>query len=291
MRNTLTIIALAGIGAGTLALTGCDSNNSNNITGNPSDKVKYGLNDTGVTQVISTNTPISASVAQPPTINSPPATDHPGQDANQGRDATANNDSDGRAGFSFTKLDDLGQPLANQQATYLAQPWNCVRDNVTGLIWEVKTTNSGLRGFTNKYTWYDPNASTNGGDAGSVGPSDKCGGLANCNTDEYRRFLDAFDNGKGLCGFKHWRVPTREELRSILDYGIVGSKTVAMIDKRFFNDTYPGDHWTSQTAYYNTTNSRFSASEAWEIHFDGGESESHPKSSTEVTVRLVHDME
>lgn len=291
MRNTLTIIALAGIGAGTLALTSCGSNNSDETTTNPPDIVKYGLNDTGVTQVMSTNTPFSSSVAAPPIISSNSVTDHPGQDANQGRDATANDDSDGRAGFSFTKLDAVSQPLANQQATYLAQPWNCVRDNVTGLIWEVKTTNSGLRGFTNKYTWYDPNASTNGGDAGSVGPSDNCGGLTNCNTDEYRRFLDAFDNGKGLCGFKHWRVPTREELRSILDYGIVGSKSVAMIDKGFFNDTYPGDHWTSQTAFYNTTNSSYSGSQAWELHFDVGESESHPKSSTEVTVRLVHNME
>lgn len=42
-----------------------------------------------------------------------PLATHPGQDGDYGRDATANDDRDGHAGFSFTKLDANGKPLAN----------------------------------------------------------------------------------------------------------------------------------------------------------------------------------
>jgi len=40
-----------------------------------------------------------------------PLATHPGQDGDSGRDATANDDRDGHAGFSFTKLDANGKPL------------------------------------------------------------------------------------------------------------------------------------------------------------------------------------
>lgn len=58
-----------------------------------------------------------------------------GDDAQNGRDAddkTKSND-DGRAGFSFTKLAGDGTEL-----TADALSWACVKDNVTGLIWEDK---------------------------------------------------------------------------------------------------------------------------------------------------------
>lgn len=54
------------------------------------------------------------------------------QDAVYGRDSDANNndDADGEAGFSFSKLDQDGNELA-----FSAVDWTCVRDNVTGLTW------------------------------------------------------------------------------------------------------------------------------------------------------------
>ncbi|MCP3952026.1 MAG: hypothetical protein GY697_07375, partial [Desulfobacterales bacterium] len=60
------------------------------------------------------------------------------QDCDQGRDASNNNNSDGHAGFSFTKLDANGNPLVDQSIDYATTPWSCVKDNVTGLVWEVK---------------------------------------------------------------------------------------------------------------------------------------------------------
>jgi len=86
------------------------------------------LNDTGITQCadVSTNG------------LSCPVTNYPNQDAQHGRDVTANDDSDGHAGFSFTKLDTNGNELLAN-----ATDWSCVKDNVTGLIWEVKQGGNG----------------------------------------------------------------------------------------------------------------------------------------------------
>jgi len=53
-----------------------------------------------------------------------------GQDAVYGRDADNKDDTDGEAGFSFSKLDQDGNELA-----FSAVDWSCVRDNVTGLVW------------------------------------------------------------------------------------------------------------------------------------------------------------
>ena len=65
------------------------------------------------------------------------------QDCSHGRDTTHNDNSDGHAGFSYTKLDSNGKPLPDQTVDYATTPWACVKDNVTGLIWEVKTDDGG----------------------------------------------------------------------------------------------------------------------------------------------------
>lgn len=63
------------------------------------------------------------------------------EDAAYGRDADSatNSDTDGHKGFSFTKLDSSGAALADQTQSYATNQWVCVQDNVTGLVWEVKT--------------------------------------------------------------------------------------------------------------------------------------------------------
>ncbi|MFW5969891.1 MAG: hypothetical protein ACOCP9_04575, partial [Halofilum sp. (in: g-proteobacteria)] len=85
--------------------------------------------------------------------------------------------------FDFTKLNDQGQPLSEQEAVYTVTPWSCVRDNVTGLMWEVKTTDGGLRDQNNTYTWHNPDSDENGG---ASGPSDggECSG-SDCGTHAY----------------------------------------------------------------------------------------------------------
>ena len=68
---------------------------------------------------------------------------HPSQDARYGRDAQAMaRIGGGEAGFDFTALNASGQTTP---PTSGATPHPCVRDNVTGLVWEVKTADGGLR--------------------------------------------------------------------------------------------------------------------------------------------------
>ena len=61
------------------------------------------------------------------------------QDCSLGRDLTYSDDEVGHAGFDFTKLDVDGRVLPTE-----AEQWHCVQDNVTGLVWEIKTNDGGL---------------------------------------------------------------------------------------------------------------------------------------------------
>ncbi len=71
---------------------------------------------------------------------------------------------------SYTKLDGSGVALPDSSAS-----WIMVKDNVTGLVWEMKTNKDGVKNYNdphdadNDYTWYDSNPATNGGNAGTSG--------------------------------------------------------------------------------------------------------------------------
>ena len=70
------------------------------------------------------------------------------QGCSNGLDLSNGDDSDGKAGFSYTKLDVDGNDLSAS-----AVSWSCVRDNITGFIWEIKTDDGGVRDKDNKYFW------------------------------------------------------------------------------------------------------------------------------------------
>ncbi|MGZ8217457.1 Lcl domain-containing protein [Methylomagnum sp.] len=164
----------------------------------------------------------------------------PGQDAQYGRDALLGEDSDGHAGFSFTKIGPAGEELPTS-----ASQWACVRDNVTGLMWEVKTDDGGLRDKDALYTNYS--ASHNPG--GKSGSATDAEGFAKA------------VNADGLCGAKDWRVPTVDELQGLLDYShpLPGPA----IDAAFFPNTANTLHWTA------TPHAR-SAVRGWGVYLDDG---------------------
>jgi hypothetical protein len=112
---------------------------------------------------------------------------HPRQDCRYGRDpaaaAGAPKVGAGAKGFDYTKIANDGSALAATVALG-SNPtdWACTQDNITGLMWEVKTFTSGLRNKAHTYTWYNSTASTNGGTAGTVGAGSTCQTAGRCDT-------------------------------------------------------------------------------------------------------------
>ncbi|PIE69644.1 MAG: hypothetical protein CSA21_01210 [Deltaproteobacteria bacterium] len=166
---------------------------------------------------------------------------------------------------SYTKLDASGNPLPEDAAN-----WVMVRDNVTGLIWEVKENGDGTEDYANphdadnQYTWCDTNPDTNGGNQGTCGEHD---------TED---FIDAL-NSTNFGGHNDWRLPTIQELQTIADY----ARENPAIDTDFFPDTRADFYW-SATTYASST------SVAWRVHFYYGGDEIYYKSST-FRVRAVRD--
>lgn len=92
----------------------------------------------------------------------------------------------------FTKISATGEDLPSS-----ATEWSCVRDNVTGYVWEVKTApGTGLHASEHRYRW------------GGIG-AQQVGTL----------FFDDWNvlvfGSLGLCGFNDWRVPSKAELLSV----------------------------------------------------------------------------
>jgi len=138
------------------------------------------------------------------------------QDCSHGRDLTYNDDSDGHAGFSFTKLDANGDDLPASAAE-----WSCVRDNVTGLIWEKKTEDGGIHDKDNAYRWGGITALG----SGTIGPYYPGWGV-----------LVNGSNAETLCGFSDWRVPTAGELIGLTDFSRT-YVTYISIDSYYFPNT------------------------------------------------------
>ncbi len=244
-------VGYAGLACLLLAIAGCSSSSSSSS----GDSGMLGLNDTGVDWCGDDDA----------NNLSCPVTSFPGQDGDSGRDAAARDGDldklgEGDAGFDFIKLDGDGEHLPASATDH-----TCVLDNVTGLMWEVKQTGTGdLRYADHSYSWYNPDADVNGGDAG-IEDGGFCA-LSDCDT---HAFVNAV-NAAGLCGYDDWRMPTVSELNSIMHRGVTGD---VAIDTDFFPNTVADYYWTSQTSAQDGNEDRawqfdfsipeFSASTAW----------------------------
>lgn len=217
------------------------------------------LNDTGITACADASRNDLAC----------PVNGFPRQDAQIGRDALwkagkLKKVGGGRKGFDYTKLDSHGKPLSKN-----ASSWDCVRDNVTGLVWENKRDDNGLQDKDYVYTWHNPNRKTNGGDAGV-----RDGGFCNASTCDTYAYAKAV-NAKALCGYSNWRLPTKQELASLLDFSIPYPATA--IDSDYFPNTQAFLYWTA-TPYADTSISSF----VWVINF------SNSSYSFEFRKRIFH---
>lgn len=157
------------------------------------------------------------------------------QDAMIGRDATAPYDADGMLGFSYSKVGAYAKSL-------------CVRDNVTGLMWEIKSSTDPLRRKQDKYTNYGDNRA---GDASAFVVS---------------------VNATGLCGYNDWRLPSRHELQSLVNYGVTRAGP-PVIDFMWFPEFLAEPFWTSSSgpkAYMRESSTEKFAIEAWYVSFATG---------------------
>ena len=133
---------------------------------------------------------------------------------------------------SFVKFNAQGQALPDD-----ASSWSMVRDTETGLVWEVKDSKDGSIDYgnphdaDNRYTWYEDNASRNGGDPGMPGEG----------TDT-SDFIGAL-NSQSFGGYSDWRLPSAKELIWVLDRGVDGPLYI-------WSSYFPNaadEYWTATT--------------------------------------------
>ena len=196
------------------------------------------------------------------------------QDCSKGRDANPalNSAADGVAGFSFTKISNAGAALlASAALGSLPNEWACTYDNVTGLMWEVKTTAVGRRNSAHTYTWFSSDPSNNAGATGTAGGG-TCGDAAGtCDTEKFA----ATTNALTLCGRNDWRMPHIKELESIAHHGVVNPS----IDAAWFPNTASPFFWSGSP-------SAGGATFAWSVNFSYGYADIGNRSGA-YRVRLV----
>ncbi|MBL4631181.1 MAG: DUF1566 domain-containing protein [Paraglaciecola sp.] len=229
------------------------------------------LNDTGVIQQATNTSFITSHQAG-----------FPGQDGQRGQDIIYFNGMSTKAGrgaqgFDFTALDDIGDEVDDT-----SQQWRCVRDNITGLIWEVKDPSSttGLHSSVHSYTWFQ--LDNNGGFEGDQPGSQASCSLTECNTTAYVAQV----NSLGLCNFRDWRLPTYNELFSIMH---LGKQTAPLIDDEYFPNTTGSLgtvvwYWTNHSSADGFTDDQ--AVNAWAIDFASG-NDNFLNKATAGRVRLV----
>lgn len=115
------------------------------------------------------------------------------------------------------------------------EQWTCVQDTATGLMWEVKSESDAMRKPDNLYSWFDPETRAIKGkpDGG------RCKGDADCDTHAY---IEAM-NKQNFCGHNDWRLPTREQMQTLVDFE--GGDVNTKIDNQYFPRTMPSWYWTS----------------------------------------------
>lgn len=187
------------------------------------------FNDTGLTQCMDITGGFSDDCAGS------------GQDAAFGRDMRYSNPRNGAAGFKFARVCNSGQAAGFGDCPLVpvlgAGPndWACTLDRVTGLMWEMKTTDGGPHDQLRLFTSFG---------------FQQVGGLTDTSTFVTRT------NRRKLCGNSDWRIPRQSEMVGITHYG--APKPGPAIDDAFFPNTryqvpdggvQPYPVWT-QTRYW-----------------------------------------
>ncbi len=262
-----------------LQLTVTDSNNqtaTDTMLVTVSNAVLGDLPDTGVVNCYDITGLITCNDAN-----------YPRQDGDGGRDSVTQylrKIGKGEKAFDFTKLDKFGDELPDT-----ANDFSCIRDNVTGLIWELKEPvimappASTLRAANNRYSFVNTDAG-NGDEPGVPATAGTtCPSSENCGLKVYVEEV----NETVYCGGANWRLPTLEELMSIADFSRVGR--AHLLDPAFFR--FEPDPSVQNNLFYWTSQSSAEGGggiSAWVFDIQNGNDNTVPKQQTQLGyVRLV----
>jgi hypothetical protein len=175
------------------------------------------LNDTGFTTCIDTSTWQPTPCAGT------------GQDGEFGRDVKHPDPANGLAGFSFVKVCNNGKQAGEggcrKGAVQGSGPhdWGCTKDLVTGLTWELMTSDGSIRDANRFFSNF-----------GTNDPSDT-GGLV------------AAMNAQALCGATDWRLPSVTELFTLANYNPSADLSKWIPDLAFGYDEF----WTPESLHSN----------------------------------------
>lgn len=137
----------------------------------------------------------------------------------------------------------------------------CIRDEITGLIWEGKeAAGSGIRGSDATFTHYDdPTKPQRFSIAiGFSNPTPEEIDM-NSNATGYLKYV----NSIALCGNTDWRLPTADELQGIVDYGVAYPGPA--VDTNWFPNTLGERYWSS-SPHADAGDAQY----AWVVHFLSG---------------------
>lgn len=145
----------------------------------------------------------------------------------------------------FNKLDAAGDALAAdlQVLTRDKSDWSCVTDASSDLTWQVLQANGDFA-FDSTYYWGDRTLNHR-----DYMPA-SCALDKDCNTDN----LVEIANAQKLCGKTDWRMPTRNEWKTILTTEMLNDeKRQSPIDRFFFpylDANYDEAYWTNHFTVY-----------------------------------------
>jgi len=147
--------------------------------------------------------------------------------------------------------DDVPNPHDSKFEAVTVDSEICVLDTSTNLLWQTKSTETGLHSAANTYSWYAPDAASGELDYRGLEDGGTCDGSV-CDTWHYVLAV----NEVGFCGYNDWRMPSKDELFSVSD--IRRAKTPPTMNTTFFPNAQSAEYWSGHDYSF-----QYNAAWAW----------------------------